>query len=133
MSKVFVDTVGFLAHWDTRDQWHGKAVAAFGHARQNRMELISSRFVFLERGSASARKPYRDLVLDFMESMEKDGTLLSIPANIWDRAWERYHLRHANGAGIVDQISFLLMEELEIKAALTNDDHFRAAGFETLM
>src|SRR5260370_1456366 len=38
----------------------------------------------------------------------------------------------AGGAGIVDQISFVVMRRLSIARAFTNDEHFRAAGFETL-
>jgi predicted nucleic acid-binding protein len=33
---------------------------------------------------------------------------------------------------IVDQISFAVMRRLGLTQAFTNDNHFRAAGFETL-
>ena len=35
-------------------------------------------------------------------------------------------------AGIVDQVSFVVMRRLGLTRAFTNDWHFRAAGFETL-
>jgi predicted nucleic acid-binding protein len=40
--------------------------------------------------------------------------------------------RIASGAGIVDQVSFIIMRRLGITEAFTNDEHFRAAGFVTL-
>lgn len=38
----------------------------------------------------------------------------------------------AGQAGIVDQVSFLVMRRLGITEAFTNDRHFQAAGFVTL-
>ena len=35
-------------------------------------------------------------------------------------------------AGIVDQISFVVMRRLGVSRAFTNDRHFRAAGMEPL-
>ncbi len=39
---------------------------------------------------------------------------------------------HAGQAGIVDQVSFVVMRRLGITEAFTNDRHFQAAGFHTL-
>jgi len=36
------------------------------------------------------------------------------------------------GAGIVDHVSFVVMQRLNVTHAFTNDHHFHAAGFETL-
>ena len=47
-------------------------------------------------------------------------------------AWELYHRQKPGAAGIVDQVSFLVMTRLRITDAFTNDRHFKAAGFNTL-
>ena len=57
------------------------------------------------------------------------GTLVAPTDAEVEQAYEK---RYAAGAGIVDQISFVLMRRLGIKEAFTNDEHFRAAGFVTL-
>jgi len=65
---------------------------------------------------------------DFIEL----GTLVTPTDAEVEQAWEAYERRYAAGAGVVDQISFVLMDRLDIKVAFTNDEHFRAAGFVTL-
>ncbi len=86
----------------------------------------------LECGNAVARKEYRDefvnMRLDFLTLRT-----LAIPTEAEiELAWDAYARRFAAGAGIVDQISFVLMRRLGITEAFTNDEHFRAAGFVTL-
>jgi len=50
-----------------------------------------------------------------------------------DRAWADYVRGAAGSAGIVDPISFAAMRRLGLTEAFTNDAHFRAAGFTTLI
>lgn len=47
-------------------------------------------------------------------------------------AWIAYDRREAGNAGIIDLVSFTVMRRLGITCAFTNDQHLRAAGFETL-
>ena len=49
-----------------------------------------------------------------------------------EAAWTAYDRGEAGQAGIVDQVSFLMMRRLGLSRAFTNDAHFRAAGFQTL-
>ena len=55
MTSVFLDTVGLLAVWDVRDQWHD---AAFSQILEDGWFPITSSFVLLECGNAAARRPY---------------------------------------------------------------------------
>jgi predicted nucleic acid-binding protein len=50
----------------------------------------------------------------------------------WQAAWLAYECGEADGAGIVDHVSFTITRRLGVSKAFTNDGHFRAAGFETL-
>ena len=55
MSRVFLDTVGLLAVWDTSDQWHVAAADAFSRLKQAGSGVITTTFVLLECGNAAAR------------------------------------------------------------------------------
>jgi predicted nucleic acid-binding protein len=63
---------------------------------------------------------------------EKAHTLFWPSVNEWQSAWDQYKQGMAGDAGVVDQVSFIIMRRLGITDAFTNDRHFKAAGFKTL-
>ena len=132
MSDVFLDTVGLIAVWDNADQWHDPADAAYRRLLSEGRRLVTTETVLLECGNAAARRPYRQRVHALRQSLIQEGLLLvPEPAEI-EEAWACYDRGEADGAGIVDQISFRVMRRLGVTEALTNDQHFRAAGFVPL-
>lgn len=88
--------------------------------------------VLFECGNAAARTGFRDEVISFRANATAAG-LVAVPTeDELEMAWTAYKRREAGGAGIVDQLSFVLMRRLDISEVFTNDEHFRAAGFVTL-
>lgn len=132
MKSVFLDTVGLLASWDTRDQWHLAVEQALLKLSKVRPDTITTTFVLLECGNAAARTPYRPVVDRLRGRLEARGWLVSPTHEDWESAWAAYGRDEAGGAGIVDHVSFEVMRRLGISHALTNDQHFRTAGFEIL-
>lgn len=132
MSTVFLDTVGLLARWDETDQWHNAATRAYEGFVARGARTVTSGFVFLECGNAAARRPYRALVAQTREALEASGRLIVPTLQDWQAAWTAYARGEAGAAGIVDQVSFIVMRRLGITDAFTNDRHFQAAGFNTL-
>jgi predicted nucleic acid-binding protein len=131
MTTVFLDTVGLLALWDSSDQWHGVATAALDRLG-SATRLATSSFVLLECGNAAARRPYRHLVDRLRTELEAGGKLIVPTEADWNMAWSAYASSGVGGPGIVDHVSFVLMRRLGIREVLSNDRHFRAAGFDTL-
>lgn len=132
MSTVFADTVGLLAVWDVRDQWHDAAERAFGLLAHEKTAIVTTSFVLLECANAAARRPYRPEVDRLRVELERTRLLVYPNTEDWNAAWEAYAREDAEGAGVVDHVSFTVMRRLGITRALTNDRHFRAAGFEVL-
>ena len=132
MSAVFLDTVGLIARWDRHDQWHVDAKHAFASLLQKRTRLLTTTFVLLECGNAAARRPYRTAVDRLRTSMEAKGSVIVPSPDDWIGAWQLYRDGEGDAAGIVDCISFVVMRRLGLTEAFTNDQHFRAAGFQTL-
>lgn len=129
---VLLDTVGLIALWDAKDQWHGIATAAFVALVTSRVPLYVTLPVLLECGNAATRKPYRGTVSVVRDDFAAAGRLV-VPTDADVAAgWAAYDRGEANNAGIVDQISFAVMRRLRLTEAFTNDAHFRAAGFVTL-
>jgi predicted nucleic acid-binding protein len=132
MNGVFPDTVGLLALWHQADQWHDAAEAAFHRIMAERLPFLTTTFVSLECGNAAARRPFRNEVGTLRRSLEKRQEVVIPTADDWDHAWAAYDRGDAGAAGIVDQVSFIVMRRLGVVQAFTNDRHFKAAGFTTL-
>jgi predicted nucleic acid-binding protein len=132
MRAVFLDTVGLIAVWERADQWHAAAESCFEDLLRTGRMLVTTPQVLLECGNALARRPFRaDVVQLRLDLMRAGGLILTTPEDE-QAAWEAYGRGEAGMAGIVDQLSFLVMRRLGLTEAFTNDAHFRAAGFETL-
>lgn len=132
MKPVFLDTVGLIAVWDESDQWHKSAEAAYTEILRRRISVITSTWILMECGNAAARRPYRPDVVDLRIRLLAQGRLLTPKTEEVESAWTAYRRGEAGQAGIVDQVSFIMMRRLGLTQAFTNDAHFRSAGFETL-
>lgn len=132
MKAVFLDTIGLLALWDVADQWHNAAEQAFVSLKAERNSFITTSFIFLECGNAAARRPYRNQVNALRQKMALRGELITPTEAEWEEGWNAYQRGEAGQAGIVDQVSFMVMRRLGIMEAFTNDRHFQAAGFKIL-
>jgi predicted nucleic acid-binding protein len=132
MSAVFLDTVGLIAKWDTGDQWHDLAEAAYLRIVDQRKSVLTTTFILLECGNAAARQTFRRDVCALRQALELRGELVVPTEDDWKQAWTAYERGEAAQAGIVDHVSFVIMRRLGIAEAFTNDRHFQAAGFTTL-
>jgi predicted nucleic acid-binding protein len=130
--SVFLDTVGLLALWNRRDQWHTAARAVFEDLVAARTRLMTTSEVLLECGNAAARYPFRQVVVELRDQLQAGGDLLNASPAELEEAWTSYSRGDAAQAGIVDHISFAVMRREGLTRAFSNDQHFHAAGFETL-
>lgn len=131
-APIFLDTVGLIAAWDRKDQWHESATAAYGRIKDEAAPTLSTSYIMLECGNAAARKPFREPVARLRLKLETAGQLIFPTEADWAQAWAAYERGEGANAGIVDQVSFVVMRRLGIARAFTNDGHFKAAGFEVL-
>jgi uncharacterized protein len=132
VSEVFLDTVGLLATWDVRDQWHAAADAAFHDLSRDGRRLVTTPLVLWECGNAAARCAYRPRVNVLRQYLLSEQALIEPTAAEIEQAWSACSQGTAAEAGIVDHVSFVVMRRLGIMEAFTHDHHFEAAGFRTL-
>jgi hypothetical protein len=132
MNDVFLDTVGLIATWDSRDQWHTVAEAAYQLLQQESRRLVTTPLILWECGNAAARCPYRQRVNVLRQFLIQDEALIEATLQEIETAWAAYDRGEAALAGIIDHVSFVVMRRLGVTEAFTNDRHFQAAGFTTL-
>ena len=132
MTDVFLDTVGLIAVWDTADQWHPAADAAYRTLLTQGRRLVTTALVLLECGNAAARRPYRPRVNALRRVLADEGLLIEPTPEDVEEAWAAYDRGGMGQAGIVDHVSFVVMRRLGLIDVFTNDRHFQAAGFHPL-
>jgi predicted nucleic acid-binding protein len=132
VNAVFLDTVGMIALWDNSDQWHQAAQRAYDGIKQARIPIVTTTYVLLECGNSGARRSFRPAIAIWREALYQSKAVVDPSRSDLSAAWAAYDRSEAGNAGIVDQVSFVVMRRLGIRQAFTNDEHFRAAGFETL-
>ncbi len=132
MKPIFLDTVGLIALWETKDQWHSLAVEAFAQLLAEGAPVVTTPQVLLECANAVSRRPTRQDVIDLRKELTSIDALISPTADEEMEAWLNYEKNFAGQAGVIDHLSFLVMKRLGITDAFTNDKHFEYAGFVTL-
>jgi predicted nucleic acid-binding protein len=132
MRSAFLDTVGLIALWDARDQWHSAALTAFNNLRSQRIRLFTSDLILMECANATSRTNLRQSLVALRDELLDAGGVFFPDDQDITGAWEAFRHGSKGQPGVVDNVSFILMRRFHIKAVLSNDIHFKAAGFTTL-
>ncbi|HEV7404527.1 MAG TPA: hypothetical protein VGO11_16420 [Chthoniobacteraceae bacterium] len=132
MKPVFLDTVGIVALWNKRDQWHAAANDAFRVLLAERAILYSTTYVIAECANALSRVPVRGNLAKLVAGLNKTGGL-HVPTDVdWNEAWARYVSGPSGSPGMVDRLSFQVMRRFGLTRVFTNDQHFFDEGFSPL-
>jgi predicted nucleic acid-binding protein len=132
VNTIYLDSVGLLALWDQRDQWHVAAKACLAARDPDTTRYVTTSYVLLECANHAARRVYRAEVVRMREELGMAGDLYDpLPEEVHS-AWDDYARGIAGTASLVDLVSFAVMRRLGIAQAFTNDKHFAAAGFKVL-
>ena len=134
-SKVFLDTAYAIALSSPKDEHHELALRLAEEIEAGRIRLVTTRAVVFEIGNALARQRHRAAAIELLESLEFDPEVEIVPGTeeLSARAFELYRARPDKEWGLTDCLSFVVMREQGITAALTTDKHFVQAGFEALL
>jgi len=82
-----------------------------------------------------AKQRYRAAAIQLLESLETDPSVevVSLTDSLYRLAFSLFKQREDKEWGLVDCISFIVMQERGITDALTADAHFQQAGFRALL
>jgi predicted nucleic acid-binding protein len=132
MKKVFADSFFFLAMMNVRDSCHREAVAL---SETLAGPIITTQWVLVEVGDAFSKLKDRDRFVDLLELIEADDRIHVVAASnsSFQRGTELFTRRKDKSWSLTDCISFTVMEQRNIKEALTGDHHFEQAGYTMLL
>lgn len=134
-ADFFVDASYVIALAIPADELHDEAVKLADWLRSNPGGLVTTRAVLLEIGNALAKLRFRSAAVEVLETVESDPRIQIVPLgdDLYAEAFALFRSRDDKGWGMTDCISFVVMQRLGIRDALTADHHFEQAGFRVML
>jgi len=134
-NKVFLDTAFAIALSSPNDYFHRQAILLADQLQTDGAHMVTTRAVMLEIGNALSKQRYRHAAVRLLNALEIDPNIEIIPLSepLYEQAFQLYRKRPDKEWGLTDCISFVIMQDQGITRALTTDEHFQQAGFQTLL
>ena len=128
---VFADTFFYVALLREGDRAHERA---WSEAKVNR-QVITTEFVLLELGDACSKAKDHADFLSLVAGIRASSRVkvVSLDSGLMRRGLELMRNRPDKDWSLSDCISFVVMEEMGLREALTGDRHFEQAGFKALL
>ena len=129
--KALIDTGFVIALVNRRDQFHEQAKELA--ERFDGQSLLVTDAVLLEIGNALSRG-FKAESVEIINSfiLSKDVEIIHMTSDLFSKGFDLYKKYHDKEWSLVDCISFVVMRQHKIKKALTFDQHFSQAGFESV-
>jgi len=132
MDKVFVDTGGFKAIIDPKDEFHSRAVKIWKRLEKQKAVLVTSNYVLDETFTLLRARCGFKTAIDFKKVLAASSPVIQvIRVTVADEAdaW-RWFGKNWSKLSFTDCVSFAVMKRLGIKKAVAFDRHFARAGMK---
>jgi uncharacterized protein len=134
-SEVFLDTAFAIALSVATDEHHQRAEELADQLEVEATHLVTTQAILLEIGNALSKQRYRQAAIKLLTALEQDRQVEIVPLteDLYERAFDLFCRRPDKEWGLVDCVSFIVMQERGITEALTTDEHFEQVGFRALL
>jgi uncharacterized protein len=132
LTSIFIDTAYVIALVNRRDKYH--ATARTLAKQMVGRSFVTTDSILLEVGNALAQHFRREaiaIIEQFITAPEVE--IVHLTPALFSAAFARYKQYADKEWGLVDCISFEVMQARNIRESLTVDRHFVQAGFVALM
>ncbi len=129
---TLADTGFFLALLDARDDLHARALAWARHIQD---QLLVTEYVLWETvnfASAPANRAKVHALVGHIHST-RGYEIVSATGELFEAGLQFHESRPDKEWSLTDCISFVVMQNRQIRRALAFDHHFEQAGFEALL
>ena len=130
--RFFLDTAYVLALLNQKDTYHNQAKTMLSSMHSAQVWLTEAVLIEIANALASSN---RSAAVAFINScyVTPNVRVVSVDSKLLKRAIDFYENRGDKEWGLTDCISFIVMEDHDLKEAFTADDHFQQAGFRALL
>jgi uncharacterized protein len=131
--RLFLDTAFIQAILNKRDQYYSSAIQLLPLVK-NANEVWTTEAILMKVGNALSTFN-RQKVASFIKEcyQTKNIKVVNISSEIFNQGLNLYETRIDKNWGLVDCISFVVMQQQNLIYALTSDRHFIQAGFQILL
>jgi uncharacterized protein len=135
MTEIFLDTSFSIALSSVTDRNHVRAVQLANQIETDKTRLVTTQAILLEIGNALSNQRHRVAAIQLLESLETDPSVevVLFTNSLYKLAFNLFKQREDKEWGLVECISFIVMQDRGITDALTADTHFQQAGFRALL
>ncbi len=128
---IFVDTRGWIARFDKRDQYHQEAMEKWEQLELERPQIFTSNLVLAETLTLVARKKSHSFAAGQADALYRSIALKVLRSNDEDevRAVSFFRKFADQRVSFTDCVSFVLMQKNNIERVLAFDRHYQLAGF----
>ncbi len=135
MKPVFVDTSGWIGLVNISDFLHPAVTQIYQSKYAEGYNFVTHQGILLECGNGLSGLRLRQSAVGLKNKLEKSNRveIRQVDDELYEAGWKLYASRPDKEWGIVDCISFVLMNDLKITEVLTADRHFEQAGFIKLL
>ena len=131
MRLVFVDTSGFYASMVEEDENHRRARELFTLAQRESWQLATTNTVVVEAHALFLHRcrPGRETALKFLDAVYGDAyDVIRVNRDDEAKAIELIIAHRDKTYSLCDALSFVVMERLQIREAISFDRDFRSYG-----
>lgn len=137
MNELFVDTSGWGCLFDAAQPYYATAANLYRTARSQNRKIVTTNYLLTELVAllTSPLRIPRLTIIDLIERLKTSSfiEIVHVDQTLDQQAWALLCRRPDKPWSWVDCASFVLMEQREIREALTTDHHFEQAGFLRLL
>jgi len=131
VNPVFVDTGFLIAVEMVQDQHHSSAIDAWRRILRSPPQLVTTSFVVAELVTFFVSRGRHAKAVDLAENLRGSSGihLVHVDQELFEAGFEYLKRRPDKRFSLTDCISFVVMNRMAIREALTFDAHFEQAGF----
>ena len=132
MKQLFVDSSGWIALYNRRDDQHQRAVSAFTGLVDSRVQFVTSDYIIDEALThIRAWSSHADAV-KFGHLVREHPLIewIAVDGEVWSAAWDIFVRYDDQAFSFTDCTSFAIMRSRIIREAFTFDADFATMGFQ---
>jgi predicted nucleic acid-binding protein len=132
-NRLFLDTVFIQAILNKNDQYHQSALHLLPRVKTAK-EVWLTEAILIEVGNALSGFN-RQKVANFIRQCYQTNNMrvVNITTELFEQGLSLYESRLDKSWGLVDCLSFVVMQQQGLMDAVTSDRHFIQAGFRALL